>query len=168
MNEAISLGDRIAVMDDGHLLQYDRPEEIVVHPATELRRRVAGQRRAAVPAAVVPHRCATSSKPGEAPGAPIAADLTLRDALEEALWTGRAALAGRRAGRRAARPGDAVRRSVRAGGATPMRLGLVIRLLVLALLVVFLVTPESFAFVFQPLTKNGQPAIYTQNALLAI
>jgi osmoprotectant transport system permease protein len=46
-----------------------------------------------------------------------------------------------------------------------MRLGTVIRLLVLALLIVFLVTPESFAFVFQPLTKNGQPAIYTQNAL---
>ena len=47
-----------------------------------------------------------------------------------------------------------------------MRTGLVIRLVLLALLVAFLVTPESFAFVFQPFTKNGQPAIYTQNSLL--
>ena len=49
-----------------------------------------------------------------------------------------------------------------------MRPGLSIglRLVVLALLVVFLVTPESFAGLFLPLTKNGQPPIYTQSALL--
>lgn len=47
-----------------------------------------------------------------------------------------------------------------------MSAGLAIRLIVLALLVAFLLTPESFAFVFQPLTKHGQPAIYVQNSLL--
>jgi len=47
-----------------------------------------------------------------------------------------------------------------------MKLGLIIRLVVLALLVAFIVTPESFAWVFQPLTKNSQPAIYMQNSLL--
>lgn len=47
-----------------------------------------------------------------------------------------------------------------------MRLGLIIRLVILALLVAFIVTPESFSWVFQPLTKNGQPAIYVQNSLL--
>ena len=47
-----------------------------------------------------------------------------------------------------------------------MRWGIVLRVAVLALLVAFLVSPQSFAFVFQPLTKNGQPAIYTQNSLL--
>lgn len=47
-----------------------------------------------------------------------------------------------------------------------MRIGLVIRLLVLALLVAFLVSPESFAFVFEPLTKNNQPVIYNQGSLL--
>lgn len=47
-----------------------------------------------------------------------------------------------------------------------MSIGTLIRLLVLALLAAFLITPESFAFVFAPLTKNGQPVIYTQNALL--
>lgn len=45
-------------------------------------------------------------------------------------------------------------------------LPLAIRLLVLALLVVFLVTPESFAGLLLPLTKNNQPPIYTQSALL--
>jgi len=47
-----------------------------------------------------------------------------------------------------------------------MSIGLIIRLVVLALLVLFIAAPESFAWVFLPLTKNGQPAIYTQNSLL--
>lgn len=47
-----------------------------------------------------------------------------------------------------------------------MKPGLIIRLVVLALLVAFIVTPESFAWVCQPLTKNGQPPIYIQNSLL--
>ena len=46
-----------------------------------------------------------------------------------------------------------------------MKVGTIIRLLVLVLLVAFLASPESFAFVFQPLTKNNQPAIYEQNSL---
>jgi osmoprotectant transport system permease protein len=46
-----------------------------------------------------------------------------------------------------------------------MSVGLVIRLVVLALLVAFVMTPQSFAFVFEPLTQNNQPAIYTQNSL---
>lgn len=49
-----------------------------------------------------------------------------------------------------------------------MKVGLIIRLIVLALLVAFVVSPQSFAWVFQPLTKNGQPAIYTQNTLLVL
>lgn len=49
-----------------------------------------------------------------------------------------------------------------------MRPGLVVRLVVLALLVAFVVTPQSFAWVFAPLTRNGQPAIYTQNTLLVL
>ncbi len=47
-----------------------------------------------------------------------------------------------------------------------MRAGVVIRVVVVLLLVAFLLSPQSFAFVFQPLTQNGQPAIYTQNSLL--
>ena len=47
-----------------------------------------------------------------------------------------------------------------------MSAGLVIRLVVLALLVAFIVSPQTFAFVFEPLTKNQQPAIYIQTSLL--
>jgi osmoprotectant transport system permease protein len=47
-----------------------------------------------------------------------------------------------------------------------MSVGLVIRLVVLALLVAFLVSPESFAFVFQPLARPNQPVIYNQGNLL--
>ncbi len=49
-----------------------------------------------------------------------------------------------------------------------MKAGLIIRLVILVLLVAFIVTPQSFAWVFQPLTRNGQPAIYTQNTLLVL
>jgi len=47
-----------------------------------------------------------------------------------------------------------------------MKFGLIVRIVVIVLLVAFLASPQSFAFVFQPLTQNGQPAIYTQNSLL--
>jgi osmoprotectant transport system permease protein len=47
-----------------------------------------------------------------------------------------------------------------------MKPGLAIRLVVLAALVVFLLTPTTFAPLFQPFTKGDQPAIYTQNSLL--
>ena len=44
----------------------------------------------------------------------------------------------------------------------------VLRLAGLALLVAFLLTPESFAPLFAPLTKNDAPAIYTQSSLLSL
>ena len=47
-----------------------------------------------------------------------------------------------------------------------LSLALVIRLVVLALLIAFIVSPQSFAAVFAPLTKPGQPPIYTQNTFL--
>jgi osmoprotectant transport system permease protein len=47
-----------------------------------------------------------------------------------------------------------------------MSLGLIVRLAILALLIAFVVSPQTFAFVFQPLTKNDQPAIYVQTSLL--
>jgi osmoprotectant transport system ATP-binding protein len=115
MEEAIRLGDRIAVMDEGRLLQYAPPADIIAHPATPFVDELIGTGErpfrllslAAVKDAV---------EPGDATGAPIAAEKTLRDAYAEMLWSGRAALpvedAGRRIGRvtltelnrRAARP----------------------------------------------------------------
>ncbi|GLQ54994.1 ABC transporter permease [Devosia nitrariae] len=47
-----------------------------------------------------------------------------------------------------------------------MSVGLVIRLIVLALLVAFLVSPQTFVFVFRPLVRAGQPVIYNQGSLI--
>lgn len=49
-----------------------------------------------------------------------------------------------------------------------LSIGLIVRLIVLALLVAFVVSPQTFEWVFLPLTKNGQPAIYVQNSLLSL
>jgi osmoprotectant transport system permease protein len=47
-----------------------------------------------------------------------------------------------------------------------MNIGLVIRLVVLAVLVAFVLSPQSFEWLFLPMTRHGQPAIYMQNSLL--
>lgn len=49
-----------------------------------------------------------------------------------------------------------------------MSVGTIIRLTVLALLVAFLVTPQSFAPLFVPLTQYGAPPIYNQGNLLEL
>ncbi|MGV3651134.1 MAG: ABC transporter permease [Devosia sp.] len=49
-----------------------------------------------------------------------------------------------------------------------MKAGTLIRVGLLFVLAVFLVAPQSFAPVFQPLTRFGAPAIYTQGSLLDI
>jgi len=49
-----------------------------------------------------------------------------------------------------------------------MRIGLVIRIVILLLLIGLVASPQSFAFLFEPLTRDGQPAIYTQTPLLEL
>jgi osmoprotectant transport system permease protein len=49
-----------------------------------------------------------------------------------------------------------------------VKIGLIVRLAVLALLVAFLASPQSFAFAFQPMAKPGQPPIYVQASLMAL
>jgi osmoprotectant transport system ATP-binding protein len=91
MNEAIHLGDRIAVMDEGKLLQYARPDELVVRPATAFVGELLGSGER--PFRLLSFRPVRDFiEAGEASGAPIADTTTLRDALEEALWTGRDAV----------------------------------------------------------------------------
>lgn len=115
MEEAIHLGDRIAVMDEGRILQYATPEEIIARPATDFVDELIGTGER-------PFRLLSLAsireavEPGEARGASISADATLRDAFAELLWSSRTALPvedkGQRIGRitlsqlnrRAARP----------------------------------------------------------------
>ena len=91
MNEAIHLGDRIAVMDRAKLLQYDTPQEIVTRPATDFVGELLGSgERPFRLLSLQPLR--PFIEPGEATGAAIGVDASLRDAMEEALWSGRAAV----------------------------------------------------------------------------
>ena len=46
--------------------------------------------------------------------------------------------------------------------------GVLGRGLILALLLAFILTPDSFAPLFQPLTENNAPAIYNQGSLLSL
>ncbi len=91
MNEAIHLGDRIAVMDQAKLLQYAEPKDIVVRPATPFVGELLGSGER-------PFRLLSLQpvkpfiEPGDAEGKAISEDASLREAMEEALWTGRRAV----------------------------------------------------------------------------
>lgn len=97
MEEAIHLGDKIAVMDKGKLLQFAKPEEIIAHPATPFVAELIGTSER-------PFRLLSLAKvadhieAGEVGGEPIDANASLRDAYAELLWSGRPALPVRRDG----------------------------------------------------------------------
>lgn len=91
MAEAVELGDRIAVMDRGRLLQYDTPAHILTDPATPFVRDLIGPADRALRLLSLT-TVSTITTPGDAEGAPIPAEASLRDALSECLWSGRAAL----------------------------------------------------------------------------
>ena len=91
MEEAIRLGTKIAVMDQGKLLQHDVPQQIIANPATPFVAELIGS-------AERPFRLLSLGKvadhiePGEVAGTPLDAGVTLRDAYAELLWSGRPAL----------------------------------------------------------------------------
>lgn len=87
LEEAIHLGDRIAVMNGGHLLQYATPGEILLRPAPGfVEQLVGGSDR--------PFRLlsltsvAEVAEPGAAEGSPIPGSSTLREALAGLIWQG--------------------------------------------------------------------------------
>lgn len=91
MDEAVTLGDRIAVMDAGRLLQYASPADIMANPASPFVETLVGSSER--PFRMLSFGCvADIVEPGEAEGAPIALDASLRDALAELLWSGRSAI----------------------------------------------------------------------------
>lgn len=90
MEEAIELGDRIAVMDKGHLLQHAKPAEIIAAPATEFVRELVGTTdRAFRLLSLAP--VGDHLEAGTAEGEPLDASCTLRTAYSELLWSGRRA-----------------------------------------------------------------------------
>ena len=91
MEEAVMLGDRIAVMDRGRLLQYAPPAEVLTRPATPFVQALIGPGERPFRLLSLTTVAALRS-PGEAPGAAIAPEASLRDALAECLWRGVEAL----------------------------------------------------------------------------
>jgi osmoprotectant transport system ATP-binding protein len=91
MNEAFHLGDRIAVMDGGRLLQYATPAQLLTRPAESFVEQLVGT-------AERPFRLLSLMKvqeavePGHAEGEPLSLSATLRDALSRLIWLGQEAL----------------------------------------------------------------------------
>lgn len=87
MAEALALGDRIAVMQDGRLLQDGTPTEIVLAPAAPPVRALVGEgERGFRHLALIP--AAAHLRTGTAPGEPLGPDASLADALSRMIWTG--------------------------------------------------------------------------------
>jgi osmoprotectant transport system ATP-binding protein len=97
MEEAIHLGDTIAVMDKGKLLQCAPPQEIIARPATPFVAELIGTSERPFRLLSL-GRVGDHVEPGTAAGEPVEASASLRDAYAELLWSGRPALPVRRDG----------------------------------------------------------------------
>ena len=93
IDEALKMGDRIAIMRDGALVQYDTPESILAHPADGFVESFVGSDRALKRLALV--RAHEALEPGvPLPHAhSIGPDVSLRDALAAMFAAGVDALA---------------------------------------------------------------------------
>ncbi|GJE13157.1 MULTISPECIES: ABC transporter ATP-binding protein [Methylobacterium] len=91
MDEALRLGDRIAVMDAGRLVQEASPAALIGAPATDFVRLLLGGRDRAFQLMAL-RVVDELVEPGAAPGEPIPVGTSVRAALAESLWSRRAAL----------------------------------------------------------------------------
>ena len=87
MAEALALGDQIAVMEGGRLLQAGPPVEIVLRPAgPRVRALIGEEERGLRHLALLPVSGAVRA--GMAEGAPLEAGATLAEALSRMIWSG--------------------------------------------------------------------------------
>ncbi len=87
MDEAFRLGDHVAVMSHGQLLQYDRPAVLLTRPADELVARMTGTTDRAL--RLLSLTTAGEAASPEGPEGPaVAASASLREVLAELLWRG--------------------------------------------------------------------------------
>jgi osmoprotectant transport system ATP-binding protein len=90
MDEAFRLGDRVAVMSQGRLLQYDRPAALLVHPADPFVSRLTGTADRALKLLSLT-TAGEAAEPGAADGPAVAASASLREALADLVWRGASA-----------------------------------------------------------------------------
>jgi osmoprotectant transport system ATP-binding protein len=87
MDEAFRLGDRVAVMSHGRMLQYDKPAVLLTRPADPLVARMTGIADRALRLLSLTS-AGDIAAPGHCEGPEIPAAASLRDALSELLWRG--------------------------------------------------------------------------------
>ena len=87
MDEAFRLGDRVAVMSAGQLLQYDRPAVLLTRPAAEFVARMTGLADRALRLLSLV-TAGEAALPGPSDGPAVAPTTSLREALSELLWSG--------------------------------------------------------------------------------
>jgi osmoprotectant transport system ATP-binding protein len=87
MDEAFLLGNRVAVMSGGKLLQYDRPAALLTHPADPFVARMTGISDRAMKLLSLTS-AGDAAQPGGCSGPVVAASVSLREVLSELLWHG--------------------------------------------------------------------------------
>ena len=87
MDEAFRLGDRIAVMSHGRVLQYDRPAVLLTRPGDPFVARMTGSADRSLKLLSL-LTAGDAAVPGGADGPTVAASASLRDVLSELMWRG--------------------------------------------------------------------------------
>ncbi len=87
MDEAFHLGNHVAVMSQGRLLQYDRPAVLLTHPADPFVSRMTGLTDRALRLLSLT-TAGDVATPGTVAGPEVQAGASLRDVLSQLLWGG--------------------------------------------------------------------------------
>ena len=87
MDEAFHLGDRVAVMSQGRVLQYERPAVLLTRPADPFVARMTGVSDRALRLLSLT-TAGDAALPGGAGEAAVLSSATLREVLSELLWRG--------------------------------------------------------------------------------
>ena len=87
MDEAFRLGNRVAVMSHGRVLQYDRPAVLLTRPADPFVSRMTGIADRALRLLSLT-TAGEAALPGASDGPAVAASASLREALSELVWSG--------------------------------------------------------------------------------
>lgn len=87
IDEAFRLGDRVAVMSHGQVLQYDRPAALLTRPADAFISRLTGTGDRALKLLALT-TAGEAAEAGAAHGPTVSASATLRDVLSDLVWSG--------------------------------------------------------------------------------
>ena len=91
MDEAFHLGDHVAVMSQGRLLQYDPPAVLLTRPADPFVSRLTGTADRSLKLLSLT-TAGEAAEPGAGEGPPVPAAASLREVLSDLLWSGATAV----------------------------------------------------------------------------